>query len=365
MSSAGILKKPPLKIDEITLLDPDGRYLNDFITDMQHRALLEVGDIAEFIKTGVYPHPLPVVILPNKFDAFGNDADTKQTAVLQSEVDKQYARLIFDLQQQRRKMLQFILTHISDESKSKLEREENYETHYAASDPLAMWKLLLQLHRPGYSSVSTEGQKSAANDSYFSLKMAIGQDIVNFRRDFIIARKVRVDCGNAYRTEKEAAWDFIHRLDTTQFGGFQQFINNQIAGGAIKEEVLTFDYVQKLINRFKAESNTPSYHAPQVAYTTEYEEMKEQLLLFSRKSDSVAPRPPNSPQSKKQISFSVVTPQRIDSNKTIKNANNKVVQSATKFFTQKLKGQSIHSKWIASIVGDGSMQEKHIFFLQY
>ena len=124
MSSAGILKKPPLKIDEITLLDPDGRYLNDFITDMQHLALLEVGDIAEFIKTGVYPHPLPVVILPNKFDAFGNDADTKQTAVLQSEVDKQYARLNFALQQQRCKMLQFILTHISDESKSKLEREE-------------------------------------------------------------------------------------------------------------------------------------------------------------------------------------------------------------------------------------------------
>ena len=102
-------------------------------------------DVAKFIKTDFYPHPLPVVILLNKVDAFGNDADTKQTAMLQSEVDKQYARLIFDLQQQRRKMLQFILTHISDESKSKLEREENYETHYAASDPLAMWKLLLQL----------------------------------------------------------------------------------------------------------------------------------------------------------------------------------------------------------------------------
>ena len=32
------------KIDEITILDPDDRYLNDFIMDMQHRALLEVGD---------------------------------------------------------------------------------------------------------------------------------------------------------------------------------------------------------------------------------------------------------------------------------------------------------------------------------
>ena len=63
----------------------------------------------------------------------------------------------------------------------------------------------------------------------FFLKMVIRQDIVNFRRDFISARIVRVDCGNADSTEKEAARDFIHRLDTTQFGGFQQFINNQIA----------------------------------------------------------------------------------------------------------------------------------------
>ena len=84
---------------------------------------------------------------------------------------------------------------------------------------------------------------------------------------------------------------------------FQQFINNQTAGGAIKEEVLTFDYVQKLINRYKVESNTQIYYAPQVAYATEYEEMQEQLLLFSRKLDSVASCPPSSPQSKKQIFF--------------------------------------------------------------
>ena len=47
------------------------------------------------------------------------------------------------------------------------------------------------IYRPGYSNASNEGQKFAANDAYFPLKMAVGQDIVNFRRDFVIARKVR------------------------------------------------------------------------------------------------------------------------------------------------------------------------------
>ena len=72
------------------------------------------------------------------------------------------------------------------------------------------------------------------------------------------------------------------------------FFNYQIAGEAIKEEVFTFDYVQKLIKRYKVESDTPIYHATQVLYATEYEEMKEQLLLFSRKLDSVSSRPPSS-----------------------------------------------------------------------
>ena len=97
---------------------------------------------------------------------------------------------------------------------------------------------------------------------------------------------------------------------------FNNFINIQSAGGAIKEEVVTFEYVKKLINRYKVESNTPTYHAPQVTYATEYKEMKEQLLLFSRKLDAVAPRP-SSPQSNKKISFSVVAPQRIDSIQSI------------------------------------------------
>ena len=56
---------------------------------------------------------------------------------------------------------------------------------------------------------------------------------------------------------------------TTQYGGFQQFINIQIAGGALKNEKLTFDYVQNLANQHKVESNTPVHHAPQIAFATE------------------------------------------------------------------------------------------------
>ena len=108
-------------------------------------------------------------------------------------------------------MLQLILTHISEESKHKLQRDKKFEVHYAAFDPLEMWKLLLKLHRPGYNNASNEGQKSAANDAYFSLRMNVGQDIINFRRDFIMARQVRVDCGNVDRSETEAGWEFVHR----------------------------------------------------------------------------------------------------------------------------------------------------------
>ena len=175
MSSGGILKKLPPKIDGITVLDPEGRYLNDFITDMEHHALLQVGETASFIKTGVYPRPIQVTIKPLKIGKDGKDLDEMKTAKLQEETERQFARLEFDLQQQRPKMLQFILTHISEESKYKLQRDENYEVHYAAFDPLEMWKLLLTLHRPGYSNASSEGQKSAANDAYFSLRMNAGQ----------------------------------------------------------------------------------------------------------------------------------------------------------------------------------------------
>ena len=249
--SAGVLKKQPLKLDGITILDPDGRYLNDFVTEMEHHASLQVGDIAEFIKTGVYPRPIPFIVLPAKVDVYGKDADEEKTASLQHEADKQIIRMGAELQQQRRRMMHFILTHISAESKSKLEKDADYDKNYAAADPLAMWNLLLKLHRPGYNIASTEGQKSAANDAYFSLKMKIGQDLVEFRRDFVMARAVRKDCGNVERSETEAAWDFINRLDSTQYGGFQQFNNNQIAGGNIRESDLTFQHALKLVGQYK------------------------------------------------------------------------------------------------------------------
>ena len=57
ISSTEILKEQPLKLDVITILDPDGRYLNDFVTEMEYHASLQVGDIAEFIKTGVLSTP--------------------------------------------------------------------------------------------------------------------------------------------------------------------------------------------------------------------------------------------------------------------------------------------------------------------
>ena len=133
--------------------------------------------------------------------------------------------------------------------------------------------------------------------------MNADQDIINFRRDFVIARKVIVGCGNIDRSQTETAWDFIHRLDPTQYGGFQQFINNQIAGGALKDKMLTFDSVQKLANQYKVEINAPVHNAPQISFATEYEEMKDQLLLFSRKLDAIASRAPNSASSKEQISF--------------------------------------------------------------
>ena len=181
--------------------------------------MLEAGKIT---KTGVYLNQLPVVILPNKSDAFVNETDTKQTAVLQSEVDKQYARLNFALQQQRCKMLQFILTHISDESKSKLEREEIMKH---IMQRLTLW----QCGNCCSSCIALDTAASRRKDRNLLpmpgifLKMVMCQAFVNFRRDYTFARKVKVDCGNADRTEKEAAWNFIDRLDTTQFGGFQQF----------------------------------------------------------------------------------------------------------------------------------------------
>ena len=116
ISSAGVLKKQPLKLDGITILDPDGRYLNDFVTEMEHHASLQVGDIAEFIKTGVYPRPIPFIVLPAKVDVYGKDADEEKTASLQHEADKQIIRMGAELQQQRRRMMHFILTHVKSQT---------------------------------------------------------------------------------------------------------------------------------------------------------------------------------------------------------------------------------------------------------
>ena len=74
--------------DGIHLLDPDGIYLNQFITDMTREARLQIGAIAGFIKTQEYPTPIRTVIRPMTLNEVSKDANLENTAALQREADK-------------------------------------------------------------------------------------------------------------------------------------------------------------------------------------------------------------------------------------------------------------------------------------
>ena len=87
--------------------------------------------------------------------------------------------------------------------------------------------------------------------------MQISSDntIVNFKRDFEHARRVRVKAKNTDVMENRAAYHFLRTLDHFRLGVFQQYMTNRINSGAFADEDLTVNKIFEQVTKWKIEVN--------------------------------------------------------------------------------------------------------------
>lgn len=112
----------------------------------------------------------------------------------------------------------YILNHVSDESKTKLELQANYPKISASNDVIELWKLIQTTHTISPTS-NPEIRLQVARDQLTTCRQAPGTEISQFivkHKELILALQ---NCGDVVDQKREVI-NFLSRLDSTVFQSF-------------------------------------------------------------------------------------------------------------------------------------------------
>lgn len=124
----------------------------------------------------------------------------------------------------------FVMTHLSAESKAKLEEDRNWATIKADRDIEKLWALVKATHT-GAMAGQKEVDLQITADRYYKLQMGRSEPLVSFKQRIEDAVSAMKQVGHTALQPSDIARHFIQRLESTRYGELRRALANNAAIG--------------------------------------------------------------------------------------------------------------------------------------